>query len=180
MRRDPSRHFVGVPRTGRTPEPLLAGALDPALDASVYSLEKYGLRARPSAPHAPCERRRVDEPEADPGQEEKEEPGVLRVEGGPEKVELARVYFDEKGRMAADADPRQRGPEKDERREDDVASPMEPSRHVRRMNGAASAVDRQRRGRELGLVEDGQLEARHTTVQRAGPEAPCLQERSYP
>jgi hypothetical protein len=61
-------------------------AIDPALHPAVDMLQIDRLRAGPSAPDTPPQGRDVKEREGRPGEDEKEQPGILKREGGAKEV----------------------------------------------------------------------------------------------
>ena len=134
-RQHPGAHPAGVaaPPGGRR-------SLDPALDAAEHALQEHGLRTGVAAPDAAEQRGRGDEQEPGAGQQEEQEPGVLRVEGGAEQVEPPVLEVEEDRRVAADADPGERGVDRDEHREADRAQAGEAAAHVGRMDRLALAV----------------------------------------
>ena len=112
--------------------PTLHGVtVDPAFNDAVDLIEEHRLRTGPATPHPAEQRRDEEKRETHSGDDEEQQPQILRREREAEEVETALGEVEKDGRVAVDLDPRQREVEDDQRIRRYPARASEPAVSVR-------------------------------------------------
>src|SRR5690606_25585154 len=108
--------------------------LEEAFHSPIHALEKDRLRAGPAAPDAAQPGREEEKAETQRGEQEDDEPEVLRVERLAEEVEVPIGNIQEDRRLAIDADEGQGDVDGDQDGVEGAPTAQEAPFHVRGMD----------------------------------------------